>query len=297
MAMGKLNILVAHSDKNVKSVLQEKIYENMANCEIYFADDGPQVVRVMEQMRISILFLEMEIPKKSGEGVLEEITRLSVDHRPSLTFLFSAEDYSVLDSSTKKAKIKYIPDFSDFTLINEMIENFRNPKTRSSKASASNKAGMDVTLMNPIVDATLNVLEIMVQLKAEKIGVSLKDANEVLGDISAFYPVISNKFGGFFCISFPKDSYLRTMESMLFGEFTEINDENIDGIGELCNQIVGNAKAHYNEEYGAQLKMASPVIELKGKSKVIKGLKGQKVVIEFKTDCGPFNVEVAMAKK
>lgn len=299
MSLGKYNVLIAHSDDSVRSKIQAQMSGIHKNLGFFFANDGPQVIRMIEQTRINFLFLDMQIPKKPGEGVLLDIMRVSMDRRPGLVYLLSKSDCSKYESKSKKMQISYLPSLDDFKMASTQIQNYINPaKVKSEAASCGDgKQNLDVKLMNPIVDATLNVFEVMINLKPEKVNVSVEKAFTFFGDISAYYPIKSDKFDGFFCISFPKESYLKTMSAMLFEEFEDINNENMDGVGELCNQIFGNSKAHFNENMESHIEMATPIIELKEISKVITSLKGSKVVIEFKTEAGHFFVEVAMIRK
>jgi chemotaxis protein CheX len=83
---------------------------------------------------------------------------------------------------------------------------------------------------------------------------------------------------------------------MLYTDFTEINEENRDGVGELCNQIFGNAKAYFNDTFQTQIRMSTPSITIGENHSIISLLKAPRIVVKFLTDCGYFYVEVSMTK-
>lgn len=296
MAIAKYNILIAHSDKLIIERLEEEIHKIVDNCTIIKVQDGNQAIRTIEQMRMNFAFLDMELPRRSGDAILEDIRSLKLDLWPSLVYIMSDFEDENLVSRSQRMKVSFLSDIEDLSLFQKQLDDFKNPKRKKVQAAAKpSTQNMDAELMNPIINATLKVLEVMVPLEAKKNSVVMEKASKFCGDISAYYPIVSEKFSGFFCVSFPKDVYLKVMSDMLFDEFTEINEENLDGIGELCNQIFGNAKAHYNENMQSEIKMATPVIEVKQLSKVISALPGNKVVVTFDSEHGQFFIELNMS--
>ncbi len=162
--------------------------------------------------------------------------------------------------------------------------------------AAPDKPNLEVKFMNPFIDSTINVLRITTGTEAIKEEINVSKGESFKGDISAFYPIHSPVFEGFFCLSFPKETYLKVMSKLLYTEFDEINDENRDGVAELCNQIFGNAKAFFNDKLKTQIQMSTPSITVGEKHSISSVFKAPRIVVKFSTDCGHFFVEVSFQK-
>jgi chemotaxis protein CheX len=109
-----------------------------------------------------------------------------------------------------------------------------NKKVKKEKKKAQ-PASLNVDFLNPFIDATLEVLKVTANVESEKDFAFIKEDHVALGDITGLLPITSEKYAGSFSITFSSEVYLNVMSKMLEEEFSEINDENKDGIGELCN--------------------------------------------------------------
>ena len=158
------------------------------------------------------------------------------------------------------------------------------------------KPNLEVKFMNPFIESTINVLKIMTGTEAIKEELNVSRGEGFKGDISAFYPIHGTVFEGFFCLSFPKDTYLKIISKLLYTDYTEINEENRDGVAELCNQIFGNAKAYFNQHLNMHIQMSTPSITVGNNHSIVSVLKAPRIIVKFSTDCGYFFVEVSFQK-
>lgn len=83
---------------------------------------------------------------------------------------------------------------------------------------------------------------------------------------------------------------------MMGEEYDEINEENRDGVAELCNQIYGNTKAVLAKQ-GHTFAMTLPSI-VTGKNHVVTHAVSvsQVLAVYFKTEHGSFAVECVLTE-
>ncbi len=154
---------------------------------------------------------------------------------------------------------------------------------------------MDVKLINPFLNATLNVLETMAFIKADAEKPYLKKDNVAQGDVSGIVG-ITGDVKGTVSITFDELCILKIVSNMFGEEMQEVNHEISDAVGELTNMISGKARQEI-EKLGPLLHGAIPSV-ITGKShKLISMAKGPKIAIPFKTDAGNFTVEICLEKK
>ena len=149
---------------------------------------------------------------------------------------------------------------------------------------------MDVTLINPFIDATLNVLETMAFTKAEAGKPYLKNDQVARGDVTGVIGLIGET-SGTISVSFSEKCILAIVSNMFGEEMKEMNNEIKDAVGEIANMISGQARKKL-EELGRSLQAAIPTV-IMGKNHAITHVTSHPVVaIPFGTDNGEFTVEV-----
>jgi chemotaxis protein CheX len=158
------------------------------------------------------------------------------------------------------------------------------------------KRSLDIEFVNPFLEATLRVLEVQANVKAKAGKVCLKKADsDFHADISGIIGIVSDGFNGSVVISFPEQTFLKIMSSMLGDEFTEINKDILDGAGEITNMIFGQAKISLNEK-GYGIKTALPSV-VHGKNHMLSSQNngGPVVIIPFESMVGGFHVEICLS--
>ncbi len=158
------------------------------------------------------------------------------------------------------------------------------------------KRTLDTEFINPFLTATVHVLKVQAQIEATAGQIYMKKPREVMtGDISGVIGIISDTFDGSVVISFPEKTFLKVISSMLGEEYTKIDQEIVDGAGELTNMIFGQAKIVLNEK-GYGIKTAIPSV-ISGKDHSLSALtKGPVVVVPFTTPHGKFFVEICLSQ-
>jgi len=151
---------------------------------------------------------------------------------------------------------------------------------------------VDKKIINPFINATLNVLETMAFIKSESGKPYLKKDDIVQGDVSGVVGFTGETKGTVF-ITFDESSILKIVSNMFGEEITEINNEITDAVGELTNMISGQARKEL-EEVGEVFHGAIPSVVAGKNHELISLTKGPKIAIPFKTDFGSFTIEVAL---
>ena len=157
------------------------------------------------------------------------------------------------------------------------------------------KKSLDTDFINPFLTATLKVLEVQAQVKAQPGKIFMKEAKDHFkGDVSGIIGIVSESFNGSVVISFPESTFLKVMSSMLGEEYTEISKDIVDGTGEIINMIFGQAKIVLNEK-GYGIKTALPSV-VSGKDHSLNTVsKGPTVVVPFESNCGNFFIEICLS--
>jgi len=149
---------------------------------------------------------------------------------------------------------------------------------------------MDVKMINPFINATVNVLETMAFTKVRAGNPYLKKDQVAQGDVSGVIGLMG-KVSGTISVSFTEKSILSIVSSMLGEEIKELNEEIKDAVGEITNMISGQARLKL-EEVGRSLKAAIPTV-IMGKDHSIIHITGSPIIaIPFSTDNGEFTIEV-----
>jgi len=153
---------------------------------------------------------------------------------------------------------------------------------------------MDVSLVNPFINATINVLETMAFVTVNAGKPYLKSDNTAVGDVTGILG-LTGVANGTFAVTFEGKCIL-TIVSNMFGETMEsLNEEIADAVGELTNMISGQARRELGES-GRVFKAAIPSV-VTGKNHSIRHYSdGPKIAIPFNTDGGNFTIEVCFER-
>lgn len=149
---------------------------------------------------------------------------------------------------------------------------------------------MDVNFINPFVESTLNVISTMAMIECKPGKPGLKKGKDPLGDVTGVIGMAGEKVTGSMAIIFPSACATRIVSSMLGEEFTEVNDDVLDCVGELTNMISGGAKAKLGE-MGYKFEMATPSMITGVGHSVYHKTSGPIIVLPFQIAEGDFYLE------
>ena len=153
---------------------------------------------------------------------------------------------------------------------------------------------MDVKLINPFIDATLNVLETLASVKAKPGKPYLKKDQVARGDVSGMIG-LTGEANGTISVSFTEETILAIASNMFGEEMNELNEEIGDAVGEIANIISGQARKTL-EDLGTSMRAAVPCVVM-GSNHTIKHITTYPVIaVPFNTDDGEFTIEVCFEK-
>ena len=152
---------------------------------------------------------------------------------------------------------------------------------------------MDVRFINPFLEGAINVLRTMAMVEPRAGKPYFKKPNTAAsGDVSGVIGMTGAAVGSL-ALSFSEKSIVRIVNNMLGENFTEVNNEIRDAVGEITNMISGDARKRL-EAVGFTITAAIPTV-VSGKGHVIHHIiKGPSLIIPFEINEGPFFVDVCL---
>lgn len=155
---------------------------------------------------------------------------------------------------------------------------------------------MDASILNPFVEATVNVIKTMAQTNPTPDKAFVKKDNLSWGNVTGIIGIAGPKVSGNLVISFDEPCILDIVSKMLMETFTSITPDVVDAVGEITNMISGGTKSTLSKE-GFSFEMATPLM-ITGQNVELKQLaKSPIIVVPFKTEAGKFVLEVNLAPK
>ncbi len=150
---------------------------------------------------------------------------------------------------------------------------------------------MNVELVNPFLDAIVNVLSVMAQTDAKARKPYIKKAAKAMGDVTGVIGLVGEQVKGSLAISFSEGAILHITSKMLGEEITELDGTAADMAGEITNMVTGGAKKGLSEK-GYIFELSIPTMIVGKNHAVFHQTGGTTVIIPFDTEAGSFFVEV-----
>lgn len=107
---------------------------------------------------------------------------------------------------------------------------------------------MDVKIINPFLEALLEVARTMAQLDIEVGQPSLKKGRHAPGAVTGFINLKGNPYRGSLAISFSRDALLLIYQNMLGEPLEDLDDSALDLAGEITNMVCGGAKQRLSQD-------------------------------------------------
>ncbi|MCL2669080.1 MAG: chemotaxis protein CheX [Syntrophaceae bacterium] len=153
---------------------------------------------------------------------------------------------------------------------------------------------MDAKLINPFLDATVEVLTKMASVHPRQGKPFLKKSSVAYGDVSGIIGITGDATGSL-AISFTEPCICNLVERMLGDPCPEANQDVFDAVGEITNMVSGAARTRMEKD-GFEVYAAIPTV-IYGKEHTVNHiLKSPSIVIPFETDHGTFAADVCIMK-
>ena len=151
---------------------------------------------------------------------------------------------------------------------------------------------MEVKLINPFLEAMLNVLKTMAFVEAKAGKPYIKKERTARGDVTGIIG-LSGAMTGTLSVTFSESCITQVISRMLGEEVNTIDDNARDAVGEITNMASGDARRKL-ESMGYKVTSPLPTV-ISGKDHVVQHLDRSApcVAIPFSTEFGDFTVEVS----
>jgi len=150
---------------------------------------------------------------------------------------------------------------------------------------------VDAKIINPFLEAAVNVLKTMAMVEAKPGKPFLKKDSKAFGDVSGIIGITGDAQGSM-SISFEAPAICAVVANLFGNEVKEVNDEVKDAVGEMTNMICGDARRRL-EGQGVSLQAGTPTV-VAGKDHSVTHINtGPMLAVPFSTPNGRFVVEVA----
>ena len=150
---------------------------------------------------------------------------------------------------------------------------------------------MNAEIINPFLEATMNVLTTMAQIQAKPGRPYLKEDSQARGDVTGMIGLAGDQARGSLAITFTKAAILKIASNMFGEEITQMDPSIADVVGEITNMVSGGAKSKLSEK-GYKFAMAIPSTIVGENHYITHNTKGPIIVVPFDTDAGNFYIEV-----
>ena len=154
---------------------------------------------------------------------------------------------------------------------------------------------MEVWLINPFLEGTINVLKTMAFVEPKPGKPYLKRNTNAIGDVSGIIG-LTGQVRGSLALSFSEQCIVKIVSNMLGEEIKTINGDIKDAVGEITNMVSGAARKKLEQE-GLSLTAAIPTVVSGKQHSISHVMGGPSIVIPFETEHGPFVVDVCMGKE
>lgn len=282
--MANERVLIVENDHLAPSSLGNKLKASFS-IDIVSASDLVVGVQKLGQMKFEYAILKCDQALIKKFNLLNKMEQIAKEFRPKQIIIFG-----VIGPEIKKIKskiIRFVEASAQEEKLITVIERLTNLSRRKS---------IDVSMINPFIYASLEVMETFCLVKAQKESVFLRDSTRIsIGDISAKLTMVGSNFSGSFAIVFPKALFLTMINRMLGESHREISEEIKDAAAEICNQIYGQAKKRLYE-CGVHLNMAIPTVRIDRDHQVGHDVEGSCIAVEFSSEEGNFSIEAVVGQ-
>lgn len=317
-----ISILIVDSDAKAREAVKNKLLEVMPEVRVTESTTPHEAITKLGKQKYQLVICEFEVPRAGSSTLIDELNRLPQESRPAgiivgipqklesgkiknvfcmqkpldqLNLISAASD--ILSPLSKSSAPRSVSSWDDMVNGESQSQNQTSAKTQPASTAAGKsgaKATIDVNMINPFIEGALSVIQSRASIKAEKEKVFTRGTENVRGDISAVIGMSSTTKQGGLAITFEKSCFLAVASAILGKKCTEINDENSDVAGDICNQILTFATRKLNSEMGLEIKTAIPSV-IAGPGHQIKHLfSGIVIAAKFKTSSGWFTIEAAL---
>lgn len=171
----------------------------------------------------------------------------------------------------------------------------KKPKTTADKKqqppSLDDGGHMDILMINALLNSLFTIFSTMVRLEIKAGTPVIKQDNIAKGDASGLISMKAVGTSGSIALTLTLPTIRKISLSMLGEEFTTINKDATDLVGELTNMLVGGAKRIMSEK-GHDFDMQSPQLLVGDGHEILHHYAGQTVLMPVLINQDAFYIEM-----
>ena len=165
--------------------------------------------------------------------------------------------------------------------------------TLQLNSGAAASASLTTSIVNPILQSTIETFDLMLDCKVVRKGLSIKTHDTPFFGITAVISLMGEGSGSI-CLSFPNTTAFEAIRRMTDLEFTEVTSMVCDAVGEFANVIAGSAKDKITQ---LSLELGIPTV-VRGDNHLIEfPSNSQPMCIDYDSDIGPFMIAFGFVQK
>lgn len=260
------NVLSIADDTILSKELKQYIHLETQKVNVDIITDKYNLSQSIGNKHYSLVFLCL-----SNLQDVQFVLRLLLMHQKSnqeLNIFFTSDNFETFQeivASYDDKKFTVIPWPININMCGQRIIDCILDKKLSKQVvtkDKKNKLNVDLEFISVFISSTKNVLAEMGQvtdLVHEKPKLLSPSDDPLEEGISSKIMISSEFFKGSFYVIFPKETFLKLYENVVFEECSEIDDENSDFASELANIIYGQSKKVFATS-GLNLDMAIPSV-------------------------------------
>jgi chemotaxis protein CheX len=153
---------------------------------------------------------------------------------------------------------------------------------------------MDAKLLNPFIQAAVDVLKAEVGVEVTRGNLSLQKSALTSDDITVLINLIGDVYG-VVMYGMPTSTGLGMVSEIMGQAFSDLDSLALSGVAELGNVVSGQATIRFSEA-GYNSNISTPMV-LKGKGIEISTLDFPRIVVPLETKFGVFTVHLALREK
>jgi len=152
----------------------------------------------------------------------------------------------------------------------------------------------DVAFINPFLEAVINVLSTMAMVSATPGRPYINTRRTAQCDVTGLIGITGHAEGTI-ALSLSKGAILRIVSNMIGEEYTELNNDIADAVGELTNMISGQARQNLST-MGLNFRASTPSVVIGKGLRVAHPASGPILTIPFTTPDGDLVVEICFVR-
>jgi chemotaxis protein CheX len=243
------NILLVEDDPQLLQGYSRALTEE--GHRVLQSSDGQDAILKIRNEKFDLIITDLKLPRISGREIVEFILGDRNSGQCPIIISSAFIDNRIIESFGAHGRIHFLPKPTASKWLVEKVEILLD-KARPAPA-------IDVRFVNPILNATKEVVTMMTQFEVQVGKPYVKKPGDSSGDISGIVGVVSPGFKGSISLSFSETGFLKILSKMLNEESKTITEENKDAVAELLNIIFGHAKKVLNDQ-GMNIQPAIPTI-------------------------------------